>query len=73
MHAKNLVVDQGGDGHAVEDILELLPDADGVAALALIVKAIDSVNLTALVIAAKQEEVLLKLDLVGEEQNYRLK
>ena len=69
MHAENLVVDQGGDGHAVEDILELLPDADGVAALALVVESVDAVNLAALVVASEQEEVLLELDLVGEQEN----
>lgn len=72
MHAQNLVIDQRCDGHAVEDILELFPDTDGVAALALIVKAIDSINLTTLVIASQQEEVLLEFDLVGKEQNYGL-
>lgn len=72
MHAQNLVIDQRCDGHAVEDILELLPDTDGVAALALIVKAIDSIDLTTLVIASQQEEVLLEFDLVGEEKNYGL-
>ena len=72
MHAQNLVIDQSCDGHTVEDILELLPDTDGVAALALIVKAIDSVNLTTLVITSQEEEVLLEFDLVGQKQNYSL-
>ena len=69
VHAKNLVVDEGCDGHAVENILEFFPDADGVAALALVVEAVDAVDLTALVVAAQQEEVFLELDLVGEEQD----
>ena len=72
MHAQNLVIDQSCDRHAVEDILELLPDTDGVAALALIVKAIDSVNLTTLVITSQEEEVLLEFDLVGQKQDYGL-
>lgn len=28
VHAEDLVVDEGGNGHAVEHILELFPDAD---------------------------------------------
>ena len=69
MHAQNLVIDQSCDRHAVEDILELLPDADGVAALAFVVETVDSIDLAALVIASQQEEVLLKLDFVGQEEN----
>ena len=72
MHADDLVIDQRGDWHAVEAILELFPDADGVAALALVVETIDTIDLTALVVASQQEEVLLELDLVGQEQNDRL-
>mmetsp|Transcript_2704 Transcript_2704/g.3708 ORF Transcript_2704/g.3708 Transcript_2704/m.3708 type:complete len:226 (+) Transcript_2704:410-1087(+) len=69
MHAEDLVVDEGGDGHAVEHILELFPDADRVAALALVVEAVDAVDLAALVIAAQQEEVLLELYFVGQQQD----
>ena len=73
MHANDFVVDQRGDRHAVEAILELLPDADGVAALAFVVETIDTVDLTALVVASQEEEVLLELDFVGKEQNDGLK
>ena len=73
MHAKDLVVDEGSDWHAIEDILEFLPDADGVTAFALVVEAIDAVDLAALVIASQEEEVLLELNLVGEEQDDSLK
>ena len=69
MHAEDLIVDEGSDWHAVENILELLPDADGVATLALIIEAVDTIDLTALVIASQKEEVLLKLDLVCQEQD----
>ena len=73
MHAEDFVVDQSGNRHAVEYILELLPHADGVATLAFVIESIDAIDLTALVIAAQQEEVLLEFDLVGEEEDYRLK
>ena len=69
MHAKDLVVDERGNGHAVEDVLEFLPDADGIAALALVVETVDAIDLAAFVISAQQEKVLLELDLVGQEQN----
>ncbi len=69
MHAQNLVVDQSSDWHAVEDILELFPDADGVPTLALVVEAVDSIDLATLVVASQEEEVLLELDLVGQEKD----
>lgn len=69
MHAEDFVVDQSGDRHAVEYILELLPHADGVATLAFVVKAIYTVDLSTLVVTAQEEKVLLELDLVGEEKD----
>ena len=65
MHAEDLIIDKGGDRQAVEDVLEFLPDADGVATLAFVVKAIDAIDLPALVVAPQEEEVLLEFDLVG--------
>ena len=73
MHTQDLIIDESGDGHAVKDVLELFPDADGVAAFALVVETVDSINLAALVISSQQEEVLLELDFVGQEENDCLK
>ena len=73
MHAKDLVINECSDWNAVEDILELFPDADAIAALALIVETIDTIDLATFVIPAQQEEVLLKLDLVGQEEEDGLK
>ena len=67
MHAEDLIIDKGGDRQAVEDVLELLPDADGVATLAFVVEAIDAIDLPALVVAPQEEEVLLEFDLVGQK------
>ena len=64
MHAEDFVIDESSDGHAVEDVPEFLPDTDGVSALALVIESVDAVDLATLVIASKQEEVLLELDLV---------
>ena len=69
MHAENLVVDQCSDWHAVENVLEFLPHAYGVATLALIIESVDTVDLSTLVVTSKKEEILLKLDFVCQEQN----
>lgn len=65
VHAEDLLVDEGGDGEAVEAVGEGLPEADVVAPLALVVEPIDAVDRGALVVAAEQEEVLGVLDLKG--------
>ena len=72
MHAEDLVINESGDGYAVEDILELLPNADRVATLALVVEAVYAIDLPALVVTSQQEKVLLELNLVGKQQNDRL-
>ena len=72
MHAKDLVVNEGRDGHAVKDILELLPDTDRVPALAFIIESVNTIDLTALVIASQKEEVLLELGLIGKKQDNSL-
>ena len=73
MHAENFVVDKRGDGQAVKAIYELFPYADGIAALAFIVEAINAIDLAALMVASQEEEILFKLDLVREEQDDALK
>ena len=72
MHAEDLVINESGDGYAVEDILELLPNADRVATLALVVEAVYAIDLPSLVVTSQQEKVLLELNLVGKQQNDRL-
>jgi hypothetical protein len=72
VHAENLVVNEGRNRHAVKHILELLPNPDAEAALALVIKAINAVDLPALVISTQQEKVLFVLQLVGKQQNNRL-
>lgn len=68
VHADDLVVDDGGDGETVEALGEGLPEADAVAAFALVVEAVDSVNGGALVVSSEEEEVVGKLDFVAEEK-----
>jgi len=65
MHTKDFVIDETCNWQAVEDILELLPDADAVTSLALIVEAVDTVDLPTLMVPSEKEEVLFELDFVG--------
>ena len=73
VHTQDLIIDESGNGHAIKDVLELFPDANGVATLAFIIETIDTVDLAALVVASQEEEVLLKLDFICEEQDDGLK
>jgi hypothetical protein len=68
VHGEDLLVDDSGDGQAVETVGEGLPQLDVVTTLALVVKTVDAVNRGALVVAAQDEEVLGILDLVGQEE-----
>ena len=65
MHGEDLLVDNGRDGQAVEAIRKSLPQLDVVAALALVVETVDTVDGRALMVAAQDEEVFGVLDLVG--------
>ena len=68
VHGEDLLVDDGGNGEAVEAVGESLPELNVVPPLALVVEAVDPVDRGALVVAAQDEEVFGVLDLVGEEQ-----
>ena len=68
VHSEDLLVDNGGNGEAVEAVGKGLPQLDVVPPLALVVEAVDPVDRGALVVAAQDEEVLGVLDLVGEEE-----
>ena len=73
MHAQDFVVDQRSDRHAVEYVLEFFPHADRVSSLAFIVEAVNTIDLSALVVTAQQEEILLEFDLIRQEQDNGLK
>lgn len=68
MHGEDLFVDDCRNGQAVEAICECFPKLNVVSALALIVKAIDSVNRCTFVVTSEDEEVLRVLDLVCKEE-----
>lgn len=68
MHGEDLLVDNGGNRQAVEAIGEGLPELDVVAALALIVESVDTVDRGAFVVTAENEEVFGVFDLVRKQQ-----
>lgn len=72
VHAENFVVNEGCDWQAIEHVAEDSPEPDGVATFALVIKAVDSVDLGALVVATQQKEVFGVLDLVAQEQTHCL-
>ena len=68
VHGEDLLVNDGSNVQAVEAVGKGLPQLDVVSSLALIVETVDAVDRGTLVVAAKDEEVLGVLDLVGQEQ-----
>ena len=68
VHAKDLLVNDSGDGKAVKAISESLPKLNVVSSLTLIIEAVYAVNRGTLVVSAQQEKVLRVLDLVREQE-----
>ncbi len=66
MHGKDLLIDDGGNGQAVEAVGKCLPQLDVVSSFALVVEAVNAVDGGALVVATEDEEVFGVLDLVRE-------
>ena len=68
MHAEYFLVYERSNGKAIEDIAKDAPESNRVSAFALVVEAVDSVDLGAFVISAQHKEVLGVLDFITEEQ-----
>jgi len=68
MHSEDLLVNDSSNWQAVEAISECLPELDVIPPLALIVEAIDTVDGSALVVTAEDEEVFGVLDLVRQQK-----
>ena len=66
MHREDLLVNDCGNGQAVEAIGEGFPELDVVSALALIIKSVDAVDRCTFVISSEDEEVLWVFDLVRQ-------
>lgn len=68
VHGKDLFVNNGSDGQAIETVRKCFPELDVVPSLALVVKAVNAIDRRALVVATQDEKVLRILDLVCEQQ-----
>nr|GMC84168.1 ABC1 family protein, putative [Ipomoea batatas] len=68
VHAKYLIIDDGGHGEAVKTLGERLPEANAIAALALVVETVDPIDRSAFVVSSEDEEVIGKFDFVAEEK-----
>jgi len=65
---ENFLINDGGNGKAVEAVGECLPEFDVVPSLTFIIEAVDSIDGGAFVISSEKEEVLRILNLIGEEE-----
>lgn len=72
MHAKNLLIYQGGYGETIETVSECLPELDIVPALAFIIETVDAVDGGTLMISSEQEKVLWVLNFVSQEKTHGL-
>ncbi len=68
MHAENFLVNHGSNRKTIEHIAEYAPKSDRESTFALVIEAVDSVDLSTLVVSSKQEEVLRVLDFVAKEE-----
>lgn len=73
VHGEDLLVDNGGNGQAVEAVCECFPQLDVVSTLAFVVESVDTVNRCALMVATENEKVFRVLDLVRQQQANGLK
>ena len=73
MHTKDFFVDNGGDGEAVEAIGESFPEFDAITSLTFIIKTIDTVNRSTLMISAKNKKIIRIFDFVRKKKTDGLK
>lgn len=72
MDTKDLLGNNRCDREAVEDVVHLPPELDGVPALALVVKAVDTIDRGTFVVATQQEELQRVFDLETQQQGHTL-
>ena len=72
VHREDLLVNDGSNWQAIEAVGKGLPQFYVISPLALIIKAVDTVDRSALMVSPKNEKVLRILDLVRQKQAYRL-
>ena len=66
MDAEDLIIHNRGHGHAVEHIIELLPDLEAVGPLALVAEPVDPIDRRALVVAPQHEKRVPMLGFVAQ-------
>ena len=66
MHAKDFFINDSCNWKTVEAIGKGFPQFDIVSTLAFIIKAIDSINGSALVVASEKEEIFRVFNLIGQ-------
>jgi hypothetical protein len=71
MHAEDFFVNDGGNRHAVEAVRESFPELDAVSSLAFVVKTINSVDGSALVVSTQDEKVFRIFDFVSKQKTNR--
>jgi len=68
VHGEDLLINDCCNGQAIEAVGERLPQLNVVSSLALVIKAIDTVDRSAFVVTTKNEEVFWVFDLVCEQK-----
>ena len=68
MHAENLFIYNSCHRKAVKAICECLPEFDIISSLTLIIKPVDSIDRSALMVSSQQEKVLWVFDLISEKK-----
>ena len=68
VHAEDFLVNESSDRQTVENVTENAPESDGVSTLALVIEPVNAIDLSTLVIASQQEEVLGVLNLVAQQK-----
>ena len=71
MHRKNLFINYCSDWQTIETIGEGLPKLDVIPSLALVIKPVDSIDRSTLVVTTENEKVLRVLDLVCQKKTDR--
>lgn len=72
VHAQNFLIDDRTNGQAIEYVWEYFPEFNGVATFAFVIEAVNTIDLSAFMIAAEQEEIFWVFDFVTQQQSDRL-
>ena len=66
MHTQDFIINQSSNREAIEAICEYFPKLDCVSTLALVIKSVDAIDTSALVISSEQKKVFGELNFVSE-------